>query len=459
MANSNRLLLLLTMLSLAITIITASSFSFSEPDLSYAQSLGNIKDLSTDATDAHDPQVLVCGSNIYAIWVDFVTGNDDIYFKRSIDRGASFGDTINLSNNPGDSYNFKVSLSGDYMYIVWQDETLSVNGTDDVFFKRSTDGGASFGDTINLSNDTGDSTDPDIASSNDGGTYVVWRDDTAGTEQILFQRSSDNGASFETGLSEHLTLTNNTIKNIDAIEPQIASDKSNVYVIWSQGNFDQGLTDVFFKRSTDGGAAFDDIINLSNNPNSQSSLPTIALLDNDVYTVWSDGPFNNGEVYYRNSADGGASFGDTINLSNDTGDSIRPEISVSDSNVFIVWQNQAMKGDNVFSKRSTDGGASFGDTINLSNNQGDSTNPEFSVNSSSSVYTVWQNQASNNKAHDILFKRSADSGASFGDTINLSNNQGDSTNPDITSANDGSAYIVWTDNYKGRSKVFFRVFG
>jgi hypothetical protein len=241
MANSNRLLLLLTMLSLAITIITASSFSFSEPDLSYAQSLGNIKDLSTDATDAHDPQVLVCGSNIYAIWVDFVTGNDDIYFKRSIDRGASFGDTINLSNNPGDSYNFKVSLSGDYMYIVWQDETLSVNGTDDVFFKRSTDGGAS--------------------------------------------------------------------------------------------------------------------------------------------------------------------FGDTINLSNDTGDSIRPEIAVSDSNVFIVWQNQAMKGDNVFFKRSTDGGASFGDTINLSNNPGDS------------------------------------------------------TDPDITSANDGSAYIVWTDNYKGRSKVFFRVLG
>jgi hypothetical protein len=187
MANSNRLLLLLTMLSLAITIITPSSFSFSEPDLSYAQSLGNIKDLSTDATDAHDPQVLVCGSNIYAIWVDFVTGNDDIYFKRSIDRGASFGDTINLSNNPGDSYNFKVSLSGDYMYIVWQDETLSINGTDDVFFKRSTDGGASFGDTINLSNNPGDSTDPDITSANDGSAYIVWTDNYKGRSKVFFR--------------------------------------------------------------------------------------------------------------------------------------------------------------------------------------------------------------------------------------------------------------------------------
>ena len=75
------------------------------------------------------------------------------------------------------------------------------------------------------------------------------------------------------------------------------------------------------------------------------------------------------------------------------------------------------------------------------------------------AYTVWQNQASNNKTYDIFFKRSIDGGASFGDTINLSNDTGDSTDPDIASSNDGSVYIVWTDNYKGRSKVFFRVIG
>jgi hypothetical protein len=450
--NNDRLLLVL---ALIITIITASS-SFLEPNLSYPQTLGDITNLSANAIDAHDPQVFVSGSNVYAFWIDFITGNDDMYFKRSIDRGASFSDTINLSNNPGDSYNFQVSLSGDYIFIVWQDETSGVNGTDDIFFKRSTDGGASFGDIINLSNNTGDSTDPDIASTNDGGTYVVWRDDTAGTEQILFQRSVDNGASFETGLSEHLTLSNNTVKDIEAIEPQIASDNSNIYVIWSQGNFDQGLTDIFLKRSTDGGASFGNIINLSNNPNSQSSLSTIALLNNDVYTLWADGPFNNGEVYYRNSDDGGASFGNIINLSNDTGDSVRPKIVTSDSNVFIIWQNRATV-DNVFFKRSIDRGASFSDTINLSKNQGNSTNPEFSVNNSSSVYIVWQNQAGNNKTHDIFLKRSG--GASFGDIINLSNNTGYSTDPDIASTNDGSTYVVWTDNFMGRSKVFFRAIG
>jgi hypothetical protein len=453
--NSNKEFLLLMIMTFATAII--ANICFSELHLSHAQTLENIQDLSINATDAHDPSIVLSRSNIYVMWVDFVTGNDDIYFKRSTDGGASFGDIINLSNDLGDSYNFKVSLSGDYMYIVWQDETLGVNGTADIFFKRSTDGGATFSDTINLSNNTGDSTDPDIASSNDGDIYVVWRDDSAGTEQIVYQRSNDNGDSFGTGLSEHLTLSNNTAENINAIEPRIVSDKANVYVLWSQGNFDRGISDIFFKRSTDGGASFGDIINLSSNPNSRSSLPNIGVLENKIYTAWSDGPFNNGEVNYRRSTDGGASFGDIINLSNNTGDSLRPEITVSDSNIFIVWQNQATKGDNVFFKRSTDGGASFDNTIDLSNRRGDSTNPEISVNNSSSVYTVWQNQDINNKTYDIFFRGSTDRGASFGNLINLSNNQGDSTNPDIAFTNDGTAYIVWIDNSKGNSKVFFSV--
>jgi hypothetical protein len=238
--------------------------------------------------------------------------------------------------------------TSDTLYIVWQDESQGVNGTSDILFKRSTDEGASFGETINLSNDTGNSTDPDIASTYRGNIYVVWRDDSAGTEQILFQRSNDNGTSFGTGLSEHLTLSNNTEQVIQAVQPQVTSDNGNVYVIWSQGSFDDGVTDIFFKRSTDGGASFGETINLSNTADSLSSLGSITLLDRDVYIAWSDGPFSKGEVDFRRSTDGGASFGETINLSNDTGDSIRPEITVSAPNVFIVWQNQGTKSDDIY---------------------------------------------------------------------------------------------------------------
>jgi hypothetical protein len=60
--NNDKLLLVL---ALIITIIT-TSFSLLEPNLSYSQTLGDITNLSANATDAHDPQVFVSGSNVYA---------------------------------------------------------------------------------------------------------------------------------------------------------------------------------------------------------------------------------------------------------------------------------------------------------------------------------------------------------------------------------------------------------
>jgi hypothetical protein len=430
---------------IAITLFLLVVFSvYSLLILAYAAPLDKQLNLSPNQSDVHDAQVFSVDNTVYVFWIDLIIGNDEIYFKKSTDGGASFGETINLSNDAGDSYNYQVNIpTNDFMFIVWQDETQGVNGTSEIYFKKSTDGGASFADTINLSNNTGDSTDPYLASSNDMNIYVVWRDNSAGTEQIYFKRSTDGGASFETGLSEQLTLSNNTAKSQDAIEPQVASDKSNVYAVWSQGDFDSNLTDIFFKKSTDGGASFGETINLSNSFNTHSTLPSLTLL-------------NDGEIYYRRSTDGGASFDETVNLSNDTGDSVRPELRVSAPNLFIVWQNQAVKGDDIYFKGSTDGGASFGDTINISNNKGNSMEPEFSVTNASNVFIVWQNQASNSKPNDILLKNSTDGGASFGDAINLSGTIGNSTEPDIASSNDGEVFAVWTDDTNGEKQVLFR---
>jgi hypothetical protein len=240
---------------------------------------------------------------------------------------------------------------------------------------------------------------------------------------------------------------------LDVHDAQVFSVDSTIYVFWM--DLILGNDDIYFKKSTDGGASFGDTINLSNSFNTHSTLPRLTLLNENVYTAWTEGPFNDGEVYYRRSTDGGASFGETVNLSNDTGDSGRPELRVSAPNLFIVWQNQAVKGDDIFFKRSTNGGASFGDTINISNNKGNPMEPEFSVTNASNVFIVWQNQASNSKAIDILLKNSTDGGASFGDAINLSSTIGNSTEPDIASSNDGGVFAVWTDDTNGKKQVLF----
>ena len=51
-------------------------------------------------------------------------------------------------------------------------------------YRRSTDGGANFGATVNLSNNAFSSLDPAVATSGNN-VYVVWYDNTPGSFEIF----------------------------------------------------------------------------------------------------------------------------------------------------------------------------------------------------------------------------------------------------------------------------------
>jgi hypothetical protein len=68
-----------------------------------------------------------------------------------------------------------IATSGNNIYIVWWDNKTGNN--DEVMFKASTDGGKTFGDKINLSNTTkADSQDAQIDTfgDNDSNVIVTW---------------------------------------------------------------------------------------------------------------------------------------------------------------------------------------------------------------------------------------------------------------------------------------------
>ena len=70
------------------------------------------------------------------------------------------------------------------MYVVWSDDTP---GTTEILYRRSTDGGASFGGTVNLSNTTGHSYPAALAAYGNN-VYVVWTDNSLGNFDILYRR-------------------------------------------------------------------------------------------------------------------------------------------------------------------------------------------------------------------------------------------------------------------------------
>ncbi len=61
----------------------------------------------------------------------------NIFFSRSTDGGQTFSEPNNLSENSADSVKScepQISSHGNKIYVVWQDETDSTSGNFDIFF-------------------------------------------------------------------------------------------------------------------------------------------------------------------------------------------------------------------------------------------------------------------------------------------------------------------------------------
>ena len=154
--------------------------------------------------------------------------------------------------------------------------------------------------------------------------------------------------------------------------------------------------------------------NLSSNVE-RSKLPQIAVSENNLYVVWQDKTPGNYDIFFTRSTDNGASFSDVVNLSNTDAESWNPQFAIYDNNLYVVWQDSTPRNSAIFFTRSTDNGASFfSDVIYLGSNIVDSLNPEAVV-SENNLYVVWQDKTPGN--YDIFFTRSTDNGASFSDTL------------------------------------------
>ena len=111
--------------------------------------------------------------------------------------------------------------------------------------------------------------------------YIAGQDGSEDNTEIFFMRSTNNGGSFSTPISINNNHEPSILRNIIA-------DGNNVYLVWSDLSlFDTKSVEVFFRRSTDNGASFRDIVNLSNNAG-YSIDPKMKVIESNVYVAWSD---------------------------------------------------------------------------------------------------------------------------------------------------------------------------
>jgi len=327
---------------------------------------------------------------------------------------------------------------------VWFDE---ISGNYEIYYKRSSNSGTSWSANTRLTWNTGDSFVPSITVDSSNRVHVAWYDNSPGNNEIFYKRSTDGGATWS-------ALQRLTWNSGDSDLPSIATDISNrVHVAWYERNSLDN--EIFYKRSTDGGVTWLGTTRLTWS-GGLTFTPSIATDSGKVvHVVWHHYASTDFEIYYKRSTDGGATWSGITRLTWNTGDSIGASVAVdSNKRIHVAWDYGAPGLRNVYYKRSTDGGYSWSGITRLTWSSGDSHRLNLAIDTINRIHIVWEYNTPSN--YEIFYKLSDNSGVSWSGAQRLTWNSGASEHPDIAADPNNDIHVIWQDNSPGNTEIFYK---
>ena len=245
-------------------------------------------------------------------------------------------------------------------------------------------------------------------------------------------------------------------------DPAVAiADDGHTGVVWA----DQQRQDIFFQMYAPGGQPrFSRPVNVSSSPGIFSWLPRIVIPADDpqrVYVLWQEivfsGGSHGGEILFARSTDGGATFGDPVNLSNSEAGDGKGRLTARrwdngsldlaagpDGALHAAWTEYEGR---LWTSRSTDGGASFARPVHVAGD-GDrpARAPALAVDAAGQIHLAWT--IGEDRAADIRVAVSADGGRTFGAPAVLPS-AGHSDAPRLAADSRGRLHLVYGESPDG----------
>lgn len=246
-------------------------------------------------------------------------------------------------------------------------------------------------------------------------------------------------------------------------DPTVAINAQGVVgVAWA----DQSRQDIFFQiYESNGAKRFEEPVNVSGNPEIFSWLPRLVITSGDadrVYILWQEivfsGGSHGGEIFFARSTDGGKTFSDPVNLSNTIAGAGKGRLTAH------YWHNGSLDlamgpGGDLYAawteyegalwfSRSTDGGESFSEPLHIAgDNVMPARGPALAVDVDDSIYLAWA--VGEDRAADIHFARSDDGGHSFGEPRIVFASNGHADAPKIAVDSEGIVHLVYGESPAG----------
>lgn len=242
-------------------------------------------------------------------------------------------------------------------------------------------------------------------------------------------------------------------------DPTVALDgRGRAAVAW----VDQERKDVLFQRFTgDATPTPGEPANVSRSPGIFSWLPRVAVSPDDpdrIYLLWQEivfsGGTHGGEAFFARSTDGGRSFGEPLNLSETRAGAgkgrLTPDLWHNGSldlalgpggTIYAAW---TVYEGGLFVARSTDRGESFSEPVRVTSGGGaePARGPSLAVGSGGAVHLAWG--VGGDPAPDLRYAVSRDTGRSFSQPRAVVPGPGHADAPKLAAGDDGVLHLAWS---------------
>lgn len=194
----------------------------------------------------------------------------------------------------------------------------------------------------------------------------------------------------------------------------------------------------------------------------QGAHPRIAADSaNDIHAVFE--AYAKGsdirEIFYSKSTDGAHTWRLPLNISKTAKVSTAPAIAIEPSGAIdVVWRDTT-SGEfhpDIYFTRSADGGQTWTRALDISNSSGMCSDPAIATGPDNSIHVVWVDTRPHDGRPDIFYSYSKD-GKLWSPCESISPTQGASSEPTITTSNDGIVHCSWLDTCSGeeRPDIFY----
>ena len=242
-------------------------------------------------------------------------------------------------------------------------------------------------------------------------------------------------------------------------DPAVAlADDGTVGVAWT----DHTERDLYFQRfAADGTAEFESPTNISRSSEIFSWLPRIVFPNGDadrVYVLWQEivfsGGTHGGEAFFARSTDGGRSFENPVNLSGSVAGDGKGRLTARrwdngsldlgvgpDGTIYAAWTEYEGR---LWVRRSTDGGRQFAAAVHVAGSDSlPARGPSLAVDPNGDVRLAWATGGS--ASADLRYAHSSDRGRSFSAPTIVAESDGHSDAPSLAVDGDGLLHLTYAE--------------